>query len=154
MGVLTSSQIVSEFGSLSYTDNKNGSINLDPKWVAANIVTLHTVLIPNLWCHAKVARQFACALSKIHMQGLGNLIHSFDGAFVPRHQMWDLRKSLSRHSYGIAIDLNAATNPAGKVNHELEPIAAIFSEFNIAWAGLWAGSSVDSMHFEWFAPMS
>ena len=130
MGMLSNAKFLDIFGPLPYTDSSKGDgrIDIDPKWVADNIVTLHTVLIPNIRCHVKIAKQLAGALSAVHLRGLGGLIKTFDGMFVPRHIQWNLRKGLSRHSWGVAIDLNAATNAQGKYNRELEPVAAVMSD--------------------------
>lgn len=148
MKPLNEAKIKELFGDFSFKDNKDGSITIDPVWVKENIATLHTPLVPSIRCHIKIARQLASALYKVHIEGLGHLIKTYEGCWVARHMRWDKKASLSRHSWGTAIDFNAKTNPMGKYSKELEPIATIFKEFGFIWGGDWAGKSCDPMHLE------
>jgi len=151
MGMLSDKQVTAMFGTFTYKDNPDGSIVIDPKWVASNIATIHTVVIPTIRCHVKVAKQLSAALSKIHMQGLGKMIKTYDGAWYGRHRRWDKRAGLSRHSWGVCIDLNYGSNPMGKYNYEMEPLAAIFSEMGWLWGNTWSPEKyADPTHFEIF----
>ncbi|MDQ3812761.1 MAG: M15 family metallopeptidase, partial [Armatimonadota bacterium] len=58
------------------------------------------------------------------------------------------RRPLSSHSWGIAFDLNAATNPySGEVSPENRALNEVFHRYGLAWGGDWAGEK-DAMHWE------
>jgi hypothetical protein len=148
MKPLTNKQVTDLFGSFKYTSNRDGSIKIDPVWVRENIVTLHTPLIPSIRCHRKIERQLSQVIYRIHLEGLGKFIKTFDGCWVPRHMQWNPKRSLSRHAWAVALDFNAATNPMGTYSDELKPIANVFKEYGFIWGGEWSGASVDPMHIE------
>lgn len=85
---------------------------------------------------------------QIILAGVHTEIKKWDGCFVIRNQIGS--NSISRHSWAIALDLNAAQNPLyGKIS---------WSEtfLNIWRANLWIcgadfHSRTDGMHFEWSA---
>lgn len=108
----------------------------------------------NVDCHKKVKAALEAAFAEIAVEGLTNRILSWDGMFVPRHINRDTGKPLSRHTWGIAFDINAKFNPyktkpakpgtEGSV-HELVPI---FERHGFYWGGRFK-STPDGMHFEW-----
>lgn len=64
--------------------------------------------------------------------------------------------SLSHHSYGVAIDLNATANPAVYWNKTPDPsnpyynnenVVKIFKKHGFYWGGDWSPSYYDPMHF-------
>lgn len=148
MKPLADAQLKELFGSFTYVAKPDGSVKQDPEWIKANIVTLRTVLVPRIMCHTRITRQLASALHKIHLDGLGHLIKTYEGCWVPRKKRWDPKAPLSEHAYGCAIDFNASTNPMGRYNDELEPLAKVFAEFGFAWGGEWKPQKfADPMHF-------
>lgn len=74
-------------------------------------------------------------------------------SFNNRAKIWGGGKSL--HSWGIAIDINPASNPYQPGNYgppqtDIPPkIIDIFKKYGFAWGGDWPGER-DSMHFEWY----
>ena len=94
------------------------------------------------------------ALDAIAAAGLGDLILTFDGSFVPRFKNWDPASGrLSAHSWGIAIDINARFNSARSQpalpgqRGNLRPLVEHFNAHGFAWGGHFS-SPVDGMHFE------
>ncbi len=73
--------------------------------------------------------------------------------FNVRPKIWGGGQSL--HSWGIAIDINPATNPYQRGNYGPpqtdipQEIIDIFKRYGFAWGGDWPGQR-DAMHFEWY----
>jgi len=104
----------------------------------------------DVWCHRLFVEPLRATFAEWGKEGLVRDILTFDGLWVPRY-IRGSRSVLSNHSYGTAIDINAAWNgfrcrPAlvgqrGCVR-ELVPIA----NKNGLW---WLGHTMnDGMHFE------
>ncbi len=148
------------FGQFYYRDKADGRIEIDPGWVAENIVT---ITLPGLnrkvQVHKEAKDNFLAAFNHIkngtaNINGkevpLLSLIRTMDGTFVPRHVNWNSSKGLSRHSWGIAIDINASDH-FRYVNPEKEPCDPnlILWEKAFKPAGFsWGNSYSDSMHYE------
>lgn len=143
------------FGKLRWKAGKTkGAIVILDNWEEQNIVSL-----PNVWgivtplvkpavirCHSRVARKIQAALNDLAGQGLIHLVQTFDGCFVPRHKCWDPRRTLSRHSWGIAVDLNARWCPYGSNARQPAKVISAFTCHGFEWGGAW--KTPDPMHFE------
>lgn len=156
------SKINGSFGQFRYRDIGGGRIEVDPTWVAENIVT---ITLPGLntkvQVHKNAAANFIQAFTYIAngtavINGktvpLLSLIKTMDGTYVPRHVYWDSSRGLSNHSWGTAIDINAADH-FRYVNPALEPDDPnlILWEKAFKPAGFsWGNSYADSMHYEIF----
>jgi hypothetical protein len=69
-----------------------------------------------------------------------------------RHIGSDRKKPLSRHCWGIAIDLNVRANGYGvplpqSGTGSVMRLVPVFEQFGFAWGGRFT-SGVDGMHFE------
>jgi hypothetical protein len=152
------------YGHFSYTEGSTGDINIDPAWIAANIVEAD---IPQLHkftrgkpiqCHRLVADDLKAVFADIEKAGKLDLILSYDGLWVPRHKNHDPRRGISLHSDGTAIDINAEWNPygsppkpAGEKGSCVELIP-FFQQHWFAWGGYFGGghaADTDGMHFEY-----
>ncbi len=95
------------------------------------------------------------AFTELQHAGLLNLIHSFDGCFVARNTRGSTVPSL--HSWGLAMDLNAAQN--GMQFHHVDnpfehstftkPFVDIMLKHGLFWGGNY-NSRFDPMHFSLF----
>lgn len=86
------------------------------------------------------------ALTSVRDRGLLGELRSFDGCLNVR----DVRGKpgvFSWHSYGLAIDLNAAQNPMGSLGNFSGEFLRCFSEVGFIWGGQF--SRRDPMHFQW-----
>jgi hypothetical protein len=77
---------------------------------------------------------------------LSSSIYHYDGCYVPRFIARDPSKGLSFHTFGTAIDLNAADNYRGIPGRMDRRVVAIFKKWGFAWGGDW--NYTDPMHFE------
>lgn len=159
LSVLSLPQIEAEFGNFSYTESTpRGAIAIDPAWVEANLVEIATPMLasvrhPKLTFHKKAADALLRVLGSIQSAGLLDLILTCDGTWVPRHKTWNPSRSLSPHSWGIAIDLNARWNgygvqpPALGLTGSTRELIPYFEAEQFAWGGYF--SDPDGMHFEY-----
>lgn len=88
------------------------------------------------------------ALQELVDTGLADLVQveEYGGCWVPRFIGRDPTRPLSLHSWGIAVDLNLASNQLGTVG-EMDPrVVGVMARWGFAWGGTW--STPDPMHFE------
>ncbi len=108
----TDQEVLKEFGDFAWNDNPRtkGAILIASTWIKEHIlydrisgyhISAHRELMPTLRLFFPIAKR-------------KGWIKTYDGCWVPRHKTWDNTRGLSRHSWGIAIDLNAKDNPYGK----------------------------------------
>lgn len=142
------------FGDFGYKEIGGGRIQIDASWVRSSIIACRLARANGkgedveTHCHRKVKEPLEAAFAEVAERGLWRLIHSFDGLWVPRHKTWNPRRDLSSHSWGIAFDLNAATNPyGGGVSIENRTLNEVFNRFGFSWGGDWRGDK-DGMHWE------
>jgi len=163
MAVLSVAQVRDLFGEFKYSFiGTGGAIDIDDQWERENIVT---VFVPQLrgvksyagtcngnvrW-HKLASVQLQRAFQEVETEGLLKDVLFWGGSYVPR-VMRGSKKNLSRHSWGIAFDINVDQNGFGVVParpgmlgsvHRLVPI---FKTHGFCWGGDW--SHHDGMHFE------
>jgi hypothetical protein len=157
--VLSTQKIKELFGDFSYTDLEGGRIKIDTGWVSQNIVTVEIPQLTELTTshgkvqfHVKGQEQLKSAFAEIERQGLSKYLATWDGSWVPRHMLWNKKKSLSHHSWGIAFDINARWNNFGSSPvaegsvGSVRQLVPIFAAHGFCWGGEW--SPPDGMHFE------
>lgn len=113
--------------------------------------------------HKKIKDKLNNVFEEIYENNLWNKIISFGGTFVPRFKGWrDMSnmdekiwyKYMSRHTFGIAIDLNIRHNGYGQFpslyGEEgcLLDIVPIFARHGFYWGGWFSPKYYDGMHFE------
>jgi hypothetical protein len=110
-------------------------------------------LVGTLKVHERALPHFKEVFNRIDAAGLGHLIVSCGGTYVPRHIGRETHRPLSRHTWGIAIDLNTAQNamgatpPAQGQHGSVVALVRIFNDCGFAWGGHFS-SGPDGMHFE------
>lgn len=148
------------YGQFHYRNTSGGRIEIDPQWIKANIVT---ITLPGLnrsvQVHRTAADNFMKAFTLIKngtavVNGrtvpLLSLVKSMDGTWVPRHVNWDPSRGLSNHSWGTAIDINAANhfryvNPSTERN---DPNLILWEKAFKPAGFSWGNSYADAMHYE------
>ncbi|MGN6828994.1 M15 family metallopeptidase [Paucibacter sp. M5-1] len=158
---LSTEQIEQVFGRFSYVDAVGGAVRItEPaNWESTELVPLqHPVLAaiaPRLRVHRKALGSFTRALDAIQQAGLSAKVLSCSGTWVSRYIGWNPASGrLSSHSWGIAIDLNAAWNgygrepaPPGSIGSVYELLPFFVAE-GFAWGGHFSPRYRDGMHFE------
>jgi len=159
------SKVNGSFGQFRYRDLSGGRIEVDPQWIANNIVT---ITLPGLNQRVQVnkgaADNFIKAFTLIQngtavVNGrqvtLLSLIKTMDGTFVTRHVNWGgPTTGLSNHSWGTAIDINASNHYVGlriDANSTTDPNAILWREAfqpaGFSWGNRY-NVGPDSMHYE------
>lgn len=134
------------FEPFSYQSLGDGSIRIDPAWVSRNIVSADVPLLGRVRCHRAMIDQMAAALHEVQQAGLGDQIYMYSGCWVPRHMLWDSSRSISKHAWGLAFDINVPTNQYGHAPQMDMRIVDIFRKWGFKWGGDF--STPDGMHFE------
>lgn len=148
------------YGQFHYRNLSGGRIEADPQWIKANIVT---ITLPGLnrqvQVHREAADNFIKAFTYIkngtavingRQVSLLSLIRTMDGTWVTRHVNWDPSRGLSNHSWGTAIDINAA-NHFRYVNPGTEgsdPNLILWEKAFKPAGFSWGNSYADAMHYE------
>jgi hypothetical protein len=143
---LTGSRAAKAFGAFSYRYFADGTLEPDPRWVAQNIVTESVPIFGHVTCHRLMFPQLRGALTDIVNAGLASTLHTYNGCYVPKYIERSPTHAISLHTWGIAIDLDSATNYRG-IKGTMDPkVVEIFKRWGFRWGGDW--SWTDPMHFE------
>jgi hypothetical protein len=139
-------------GEFQYVPAGGGAITIDPAWVARNIGPVALPILGTLTCNRTAGVAMAAALAEIQAAGLAGLVDVADsrangGCYVPREIRGPSGGAISRHAWGVAVDINPSTNPFGAAPRLDGRIVDIFRRHGFAWGGSWARP--DGMHFEW-----
>ena len=149
---LTGSRAAKAFGAFSYRYFPDGTIQPDNRWVSENIVTARVPIFGRVTCHRLMIPQLRGALADVEAAGLAGSLHTYDGCYVPRFIERNPDRSISLHTWGIAIDMDASTNYRG-IEGTMDPkIVEIFKRWGFRWGGDWSYS--DPMHFDLGALLS
>lgn len=132
----------------TYTDFGDGTIAIDPAWVARNIRPVEIPGIATTRCHEVMIPQLLAALDEIRALGLYDHFkpEQFGGCWFPRRIDWSPDMPLSNHAWGIAIDFNTHDNWLGEQPTMDRRIVEVFEKWGFEWGGHW--SRPDGMHFE------
>lgn len=151
MKQLTLHQVKKLFGGFGYKEASGGAIKIDSHWVKHNIVRVELPIIKKVWCNKKIYFDLFRIFYHIQREGMTHKINVADfqrsgGCYVPRHMCWDKKRGLSRHSWGVAIDINPSTNQYGTPGTLDKIVIEIFAKYGFHWGGNWR--TPDPMHFE------
>ncbi len=136
-------------GTFRYTTNADGTITQDPAWVQNFIVSKRVPIFTGaVKCHKVMIPQLTAALKEIEDAGLAHLIDpkQYGGCYVPRHIGRDVKRPLSMHAWGLAIDFNTIDNPEGHTPKMDPRVVQTFERWGFRWGGRW--SIPDGHHFE------
>ena len=100
--------------------------------------------VEHIYCNRDFAPLLMTALENVQAMGfLGELI-TFDGCFEVR-DVRGMPGCVSAHSYGLAIDINAAQNPLGQPSVMPAEFVRCFTIAGLTWGGNF--KRIDGMHF-------
>jgi hypothetical protein len=123
----------------------------DPAWVAANIASQQVPLLGEVRCHRLVLPALAAAMADLQRLRLAPLVdvgdfHRRGGCYAPRPPRGEPGR-VSRHSWGIAIDLNVGRNPPGAKPDADPRLVRVMARHGFTWGGRWLHP--EGAHFEW-----
>jgi hypothetical protein len=143
---LSGSKAAKAFGAFSYRYFPDGTIQPDARWVRENIRTANLPIMGRVTCHRLMIPQLRGALQDVVDAGLASTLTTNDGCYVPRFIERNPENSISLHTWGIAIDMDASTNYRG-IRGDMHPeVVNIFKRWGFRWGGDW--KYTDPMHFE------
>jgi len=98
-----------------------------------------------IYCNKAIGKPLLQAFTNVAMAGLQDKIRTWDGCFNIRKKRGAVSQSL--HSWGYAVDINAAWNAFGKTPTMDPRIVQCFKEAGFDWGGIWR--KPDGMHFQY-----
>lgn len=104
----------------------------------------HGAIPKRIYCNKDIVPLLNQAFKNINNRGLANQIKTWDGCFNIRRKKGGSTPSL--HSWGLAIDINAAWNGFGKQPTMSAELVKCFTDAGLDWGGTW--SRPDGMHFQ------
>ena len=104
----------------------------------------HGAIPKKIYCNRDMVQPLEQAFSNIIDRGLADQVRTWDGCFNIRRKRGATSSSL--HSWGIAIDINAAWNGFGKTPTMSPELVKCFTDAGFDWGGVW--SRPDGMHFQ------
>lgn len=136
------------YGEFTYRPPASGAraFEVDPDWVDEHIVTRDVPILGVVTCHRAAIEPLDALLAELERRGLGHTVDpaGYQGCWHPR--LISVGGDPSRHSWGIAIDLNADGNPTGTGSGQPEALVEAFTRAGWGWGGTWLVP--DPMHFE------
>jgi hypothetical protein len=122
-------------------------VRLDPRFVRRHIVTRRVPVLGAVTCHRRMIRSLRAALGELARRGLSRLVGRGDyaGCYAPRRIQ--ARGQLSLHAWGVAIDLNASSNPFMGRSRQDRRLVRTMRRHGFTWGGDWP-TRPDPMHFE------
>lgn len=104
----------------------------------------HGAIPKRIYCNKDIVHLLEAALTNVVRRGLAAQIKTWDGCFNIRQKRG--ADSMSLHSWGLAIDINAAWNRFGKQPTMSAELVACFTDAGFTWGGAWRVP--DGMHFQ------
>jgi hypothetical protein len=145
--VLPQALVKATFGEFAYRRTAGGAIVQDPAWEAAHVVTTEVPVLGTVRCHRGVVKQLRGALEELAAAGLAHLVDLDGYAGCHAARFVASGSGLSRHAWGIAVDLNARANPTGRSSRQDPRLIDTFTRWGFTWGGFWL--QPDPMHLEW-----
>ena len=143
--VLPTALVKEMFGDFQIKERDGVWITTEPEWREENIQNKRMPILGITRCHRLMWEPLEGALNQILEEGLEEFLsieewRSSGGCYAPRRiNRFDAGGSISRHAWGIAIDINTKSGYPPRV-------VEIFNDWGFAWGGTW--TSPDEMHFE------
>ena len=121
---------------------------VDPAFVAQHIVAERMPVIGTVRCHRLIMDDLRAAVDELIAAGYEEWLspRRYAGCFYPRRIGFG-RENLSRHTWGIAIDLNVDFSLPGAGPVPPDELIAIMGRHGFRWGGDF--STPDNHHFEW-----
>ncbi|MFN2526278.1 MAG: M15 family metallopeptidase [Actinomycetota bacterium] len=137
------------FGEFSALPSHEGAIPIRRSWVERHITVGRVPILGNVRCHRKLFPQLRGALREVRDRGLAHTIRpdEYAGCFNSRYVATLPGTRISRHTWGLAVDMNVNGNSFGQTPHQDPRLVKIMEKWGFAWGGRWP--LPDGMHFEW-----
>jgi len=123
-------------------------VDVDAAFIAEHIVVERMPGLGNVRCHRMIMDDLRAALDEAIAAGFEDWLRrpGYGGCFHARRIAVG-RDNLSRHSWGIAVDLNVDFSQPGLGPVPPDAFIAIMGRHGFRWGGDFA--TPDNHHFEW-----
>jgi hypothetical protein len=98
----------------------------------------------SIYCNKDMEKPLNTALHNVIERNLAHTIKTYDGCTNIRKMRTS--NSMSLHSWGVAVDINAALNPMGQPSVQPPELVKCFTDAGFDWGGTW--HTPDPMHFQ------
>jgi hypothetical protein len=148
--VLPQALVKERFGEFAYRRAAGRDIEQDPAWQAAHLVTVRLPVLGTVRCHRSVIPALQGALGELEQRNLGYLVErgGFAGCWAPR--AIEAGAPLSRHAWGIALDVNVIKNPTGVTSAQDPRLVDVMRRWGFASGAQWLVP--DPAHLEFLRP--
>jgi hypothetical protein len=147
MGVLTQAEVKRGFGEFAIRrEGPDREVTQDLAWREANIVRGRVPILGTVRCHRLLIPLVRSVLTEIEEAGLSDTIDPAGYAGCWNARLTNRQDAVSRHSWGIAIDLNFPDNPVGSAGMMHPELVDAFARHGFTWGGTWL--LTDPTHFE------
>jgi hypothetical protein len=148
---MTLEEAVAKYGTIidghwANAANFSSILNIPPEIAENWINSVSSAPTLKIYCNKDIQEALLKALQNIRDRGLLAELKTFDGCSCVRDIRGEPGKP-SAHSYGLAVDINAATNQLGTRGDMVPQIIECFTQCGFVWGGNFTRS--DPMHFSW-----
>jgi hypothetical protein len=145
--VLPQALVKERFGEFAVRPGEGRRVEVEPGWLREHIVTGSVPVLGRVRCHRAMLPALGAALAELVDRGLVGLVArgDFAGCFSARRIT--AGAAVSRHTWGIAVDLNASRNPYGVPSRQDPRLVEVMERHGFAFGGRWPVP--DAMHFEY-----
>lgn len=148
--ILPQALVKARFGEFAVRPGAGRAAQLDPVWTAASITTAEVPLLGEVTCHRAVIEPLRAALGELERSGLSALVDAGDYAGCHGPRLTGPGGIVSRHAWGLAVDVNASANPYGAPSRQDPRLVEVMERHGFAFGGRWPVP--DAMHFEYRGP--
>lgn len=149
--VLTLAAVKATFGEFAYRDLAGRDIAQLGGWAEANLATTDLPLLGTVRCHQAVVPALEAVAEQLVAEGLTRgQVNPGPGDGCHAARRIAPGAAVSRHAWGIALDLHAASNPTGAPGHQDPRVVEAFRDHGFTWGGEWLVP--DPAHFEYVGP--
>lgn len=147
--VLPQSRLKAVFGEFARDPRVDGDeLRLEPAWVADNIVEADVPVLGVVRCHRALIPALRGALQELADRNLAGLVQTYDGCFNARRTRSG--DTVSRHSWGAAVDLNFTGNATGVASIQDPRLVEVMARWGFGSGAGWVVP--DPGHFEYVSP--
>jgi hypothetical protein len=125
-----------------------GFLEIDPKWVQANIVTTTVPVLGKVTCNKKLIPPLRAAMHQLVSENASADVHDYEGCFVAKFLLNDPTASISHHAWGAAIDINATESPYGSPPRQPRALIDAMQAQGFIYGGRFIVP--DGAHFEYW----
>jgi D-alanyl-D-alanine carboxypeptidase len=148
-------QICAEFGNIDAFVQPDGTIcrKWEDLYIGKYVLPFpmklawdHSKKVSSIACHVRLVGKFSAVFTDIVDMKLEDKVQYYGGCYNFRAKRGSNR--YSTHSWGIAIDINPATNRQGTHGDMDYTVVKIFNAHGFTWGGSWGMPYTDAMHFQ------